>query len=669
VDTSRGSVTVLRGSTFLVTDRAGDARPELGSRAGLFYRDTRHLSQWELRLDGRRLDPLGETAVATSGTEALFVCAEPTAGVGSDPRLQVIRRRRIGRELREHIEVTNFGTAPEAVTLALFFDADFADLFDVKGRRSPTGHREVHRHDDRVEISYRHGDFRRVTRVLAPDARLTSRCAEFFLTLDPGERRTVTVRVRCSADDEPHVATGHPEDDAEWLQQAPELDTDWDVLAATYRRSLADLALLRFYPDVHPQDAVPAAGAPWFMALFGRDALLTSYLALPYLPGLARGTLISLADRQAHDTDDFRDADPGKILHELRHGEAARSGAAPQSPYYGSADSTALFLILLAEYRRWTGDDDLVRQLERPARDALAWLDRFADSNGDGYVDYRTRNPRSGLVNQCWKDSTDGVVRPDGSFPPLPRATCELQGYAYDARIRSARLARECWGDPATADRLEQEAGQLRVRFERDFWLPDEGWYAFALDGEGQPVPTLTSNIGQLLWTGIVSPERAREVADHLLSPRLYSGWGVRTLAAGQQAYDPLSYHRGSVWPHDNALIVAGLERYGFREEARQVAIGLLEAAGHLGHRLPEALVGEDRARTGDVPVRYPHASQPQAWASATPLLLLTVLSGLAPGTDGAECRLDVPSPQPGAPPRSVRVAVRAANPPRERGD
>ncbi|HEY6796263.1 MAG TPA: glycogen debranching N-terminal domain-containing protein, partial [Kineosporiaceae bacterium] len=638
------TVTVLRGSMFLVSDVAGDAVPAPGSRVGLFYRDTRHLSRWELELDGRRLEPLADAPPGGTGSEALFVLAEPTLGAGHDPHRQVVRRRRIGRDVEEEVEVTNFGPRTERITLTVRFDADFADLFDVKARSAPARQRTARRRRDAVELTHRREGFRRTTRVVAAGAELTDGSAQFALTLRPGEHGTVSLRVCCSADDEPDDATPHPQDDADWLRQAPELDTDWEVLRETYRRSLADLALLRFYPDVHPQDAVPAAGAPWFMALFGRDALLTSYSALPYLPSLARSTLLTLADHQATTADDFRDAQPGKILHELRHGERARSGEAPQSPYYGSADSTTLFLILLEEYLRWTGDADLVRHLEGPARAALDWLERYADDNGDGYVDYRTRNPDSGLRNQCWKDSTDGVVHPDGSLPGLPLATCELQGYAFDARLRSARLARDCWGDAELARRLTDDAERLRGRFDRDYWLADEGWYAFALDGAGRPVTTLTSNIGQLLWSGIVPAGRAATVVDRLMSPDLFSGWGIRTLAAGRPAYDPLSYHRGSVWPHDNALIAAGLIRYGFRREAERVATALVEAAGRLGHRLPEALVGTDRDRTGGLPVRYPHASQPQAWASAAPLLLVTSLLDLRPRSRAVACGMDLPT-------------------------
>ena len=321
---------------------------------------------------------------------------------------------------------------------------------------------------------------------------------------------------------------------AEWFADAPQLRTDWEPLARVYRRSLSDLAALRDYPDGQDGASLPAAGLPWFMALFGRDSLITSYQALPFAPGLARTTLRTLAARQARADDPFRDAEPGKILHELRFGELTRSGELPYSPYFGSADATPLFLIVLDETERWTGDRELVRELEPNARAALEWIARYGDRDGDGYVEYERRNRVSGLRNQCWKDSWNSILFADGSLAEPPLATCEIQGYVYDAKRRSARLAREVWGDAELAARLEAEAEALRERFERDFWLPERGLYALALDREKRPVDSLTSNVGHLLWSGIASPERAAAIAERLLAPELFSGWGVRTMASGE---------------------------------------------------------------------------------------------------------------------------------------
>src|SRR5581483_10681682 len=419
----------------------------------------------------------------------------------------------------------------------------------------------------------------------------------------------------------------------EWFADAPRLETDWEPLARVYRRSLTDLAALRYYPGGQDGASLPAAGLPWFMTLFGRDSLITSYQALPFAPGLARTTLRTLAARQAKRDDAFRDAEPGKILHELRFGELTRSGELPYSPYYGSADATPLFLIVLDETERWTGDRDLVRELEPNARAALEWIACHGDRDGDGYVEYERRNRVSGLRNQCWKDSWNSILFADGSLADPPLATCEIQGYVYDAKRRSARLAREVWGDAALAARLEREAEELRERFERDFWLPDHGHYAVALDREKRPVDSLTSNVGHLLWSGIVSAERAAGTAARLLSPELFSGWGVRTMATSEAGFSPVSYHNGTVWPHDNSLIAMGLARYGHREEAARICAALLAAAGGFGDSLPEVFAGYDRELTR-YPVEFPTACQPQAWAAAAPLLFLRALLGLEPGED-----------------------------------
>jgi glycogen debranching enzyme len=337
-----------------------------------------------------------------------------------------------------------------------------------------------------------------------------------------------------------------------------------------------------------------------------------------------------LARRQAKVWDDFRDAEPGKILHELRFGELSYFQDWPQSPYYGSADSTPLFLILLDEYERWSGDTALVAELEPQARAALDWLERHGDLDGDGYLEYQRRNLHSGLENQCWKDSSDSIVHPDGQLASLPRATCELQGYAYDARIRTARLAREVWHDNVMADRLEREAAELKTRFNSDFWVAGDDFFALALDGDKQQVPTLASNMGHLLWSGIVDDSKLDAVVDHLMGDRLFSGWGVRTLAMGQLAFNPLGYHNGTVWPHDNSLIAAGLARYKRREEAGRIALSMLEAAAYFDHRLPEVFAGYPRSLTV-FPVEYPTPCSPQAWAAGTPLLLIRVLLGLEP--------------------------------------
>jgi glycogen debranching enzyme len=365
------------------------------------------------------------------------------------------------------------------------------------------------------------------------------------------------------------------------------------------------------------------------MSIFGRDSVLTSLQALPFTPELARATLIALAAWQGTVINDFREEEPGKILHEIRYGELVAFLERPHLPYFGAADSTPLFLILLDEYERWSGNVQLVSELEQEARAALDWIDTYGDKTGDGYVDYE-RKMDTGLENQCWKDSSNSILFADGSNSKLPRATCEIQGYVYDARRRAARLAREVWKDEDLSTRLEREAAELKQRFNRDYWISDGEYFALALDGDGRKVDALTSNIGHLLWSGIVDEEKIPACVNHLMSETLFSGWGVRTMATTNGGYNPVGYHVGTVWPHDNSFIAWGLTRAGYRKEAARIALGILEAATYFGGRLPEAFAGYPRALT-HYPVEYPTACSPQAWATGAPLLLLRTLLGLEP--------------------------------------
>jgi glycogen debranching enzyme len=639
-------ISILKGSAFVVSDRLGDVTSAVGNPNGLFYRDMRHLSRWLLRLNGRELDVL--SAETLEYDEAVFFLVEPTGTVYRNPAMSLIRRREVAEGMREHLEVHNHGLSEVDFEVSLLFDADFADLFEVKDDLTKSG--ELYRHHERngMTLGYVRGDFRRETYIHAQDAYFTDESLTFRVSLKPHEvwHATVVVTVGTArAEPRPQIihAPEMPVSLADWLAAAPRLDTDWYELRQAYRRSLIDLAALRFYPESVPDSSLPAAGLPWFMALFGRDSLLTSYQAIPFVPELARTTLLALGAHQATEWDDFRDAEPGKILHELRHGELAHFGERPHSPYYGAADSTPLFLIVLDEYERWTGDSETVRRLEGAARAALEWMDRYGDFDGDGYIEYQTRNPRTGLANQCWKDSPNAIVHPDGRLATLPRVCCEIQGYAYDARVRSARLAREVWADPGLAERLERDAAALRARFDRDFWLPELGFYALALDGDKKPVTTMTSNAGHLLWSGIVTDERVESVVGHLIGERMFSGWGLRTLATGQPAFNPIEYHNGTVWPHDTALIADGLARYGRRQEANRLVVALMDAAAHFAFRLPEAFAGYARDQTL-VPVEYPSACSPQAWATGAPLLFLRIMLGLEPTANGLTVRPHLPA-------------------------
>jgi glycogen debranching enzyme len=431
-----------------------------------------------------------------------------------------------------------------------------------------------------------------------------------------------------------------------WRLHAPDLVTDWEDLRNTYHRSLADLAALRMRPrnqGVTLRD-LPAAGLPWFMTVFGRDTLITSFQTMLLGSSLAAGTLEALAALQSTGHDDQRDAEPGKIVHELRVGRVALEGGA--FPYYGSVDSTILFLILLSELYRWTGDLDAVTALREPAMNALRWIREQGDLDGDGYIEYHRRSQK-GLESQSWKDSWDSMRFRDGLVARTPIATAEVQGYAYDARVRTAELARRVWGDEPLAVELEAEAEALKGRFNDDFFLEGEGGgrYVLGLDHAKQPIDSLCSNIGHLLWSGIVDEPRAGLIAEQLVSPSLNSGWGIRTMSDVERGFNPIGYHTGTVWPHDNSLVMAGLCRYGYRQYANRIASAMMEAARHFDYRMPEVFAGYTRERT-PFPVAYPTACSPQAWAAGAPVLFLRSMLGLRPDPETGKLHADAVLPE-----------------------
>jgi glycogen debranching enzyme len=648
---AKDTISILDGSTFVVSDARGDIDADPATPHGLFHRDTRFLSRWRLTVNGVSPDVL--STENEQYFSAQFFLVPPTGTIYRNPYLSVIRKRLVGDGFHEDVAVLNHANEPVSIELRIEAGSDFADLFEVKDALAKTGEQYRQIQGDALVLGYRRGDFVRETRIsssapaeVEPDGLL------FRLELAPHEEWSTCIDVLPGTGDATAVKYEHGETEPrpnmrlsleEWLEQAPTLESDWDALEHVYRKSLVDLAALRFYSQILPDASLPAAGLPWFMTLFGRDSLITSYQTLPFVPELARTTLRVLAARQGTVVDDFRDEEPGRILHEIRFGELVHFGERPHSPYFGASDTTPLFLVLLDEYERWTGDAELVRELEPNARAALEWIDRYGDRDGDGYVEYERRNTDSGLENQCWKDSWNSILYADGTLATLPRATCEIQGLVFDAKVRSARLAREIWRDGELAERLEREAAQLKEQFNRDFWLEDRQFFALALDGDKRPVDSLTSNVGHLLWSGIVDEAKASALVEHLLGEKLFSGWGVRTMAAGEGGYNPIEYHNGTVWPHDNSFVAAGLARYGYREEAGRIAEAILEAAAFFDYRLPEVFAGYERSRTG-APVEYPTASSPQAWATAAPLLLIRVLLGLEPAGDELESEPALPA-------------------------
>jgi glycogen debranching enzyme len=635
------TLSVLDGSTFIVGDRLGDLRADAGHEHGFFSSDTRFVSRWMLRVGTTPLALLSLDQDAHYGARFFLT---PRMGPDEQAPCSIMRRRLVDHVWMEEVTVTNHLHSACELCVALEVDTDFADLFEVKD--AAVRGREVTRtHNGRtLTLAYEDADFHRsVTITTSQPATITATRLVYTLVLAAGEQWSTTLTItpyaaqpgarfslRLPRGGLEELDAAKSAELATWLSSAPLLQTDDTDLIRTYRASLSDLAALRLHPDLGDGATLPAAGLPWFMALFGRDSLITSFQALPYLPGLAATTLRVLAAHQATARDDFHEQEPGKILHELRFGELTARGERPYSPYFGSADATPLFLVLLDEYQRWSGDDQLVLELEPNARAALDWISDSGDSDGDGYVEYDRRNVTTGLINQCWKDSWNSIQHADGSLAHGPIATCEIQGYVYDAQRRAARLAREVWNDAALAERLEHRAKALRESFRRDFWMPERQCHALALDGDKRQVDSLTSNIGHLLWSGLLDETEAAITATRLLDEELYSGWGVRTLGVREAGYNPLGYHTGTVWPHDNSLIVAGLARYGHQEAARTVAAAVLAAAPYFEYRLPEVFAGFPRSVTS-IPVAYPTASRPQAWAAATPLLLLTTLLNLDP--------------------------------------
>ncbi len=660
------TVSILDGSEFVVSDRRGDFEASPTETHGLFVDDTRFLSKWILTINGQRPTLLSIDDLAYFRVQHFLALSTGTVYV--DSHLSVIRKRAVGHGFHEDLTLVNHDKVPMELEVRLEAAADFADLFEVKDHLEKKGECYSSVADSHVVLGYQRETFRRETHLsaTAAEAELHPNGLVFHVHLPPHGRWSTCIDVlavrrfdeRGSERLKPiervkeQVKYVHGEGEPrpeldkslrEWVSGAPRLHCSWTPLEQTYKKSLVDLAALRF-PTRITSGSLPAAGLPWFMAIFGRDSIITSLQALPFVPELAASTLRTLGVLQGRVDDAFRDEEPGKILHEIRFGEMTAFEDRPHSPYYGSSDSTPLFLVLLEEYERWTGDQELVKALEHEARAAIRWLDEHGDRDGDGFIEYERRNTKTGLENQCWKDSWDSIAFSSGELAPTPRATCELQGYAYDAKVRTARLAREVWKDPDWAARLEREAADLKRRFNDAFWIGRRGFFALALDGQKRQVDSLTSNIGHLLWSGIVDEDKADKIAEHLMSPELFSGWGVRTMGTAEGSYNPIGYHVGTVWPHDNSIVAWGLRRYGYRKEAAVIARAMLEASELFNHRLPEAFGGYPRSET-KYPVEYPTACSPQAWATATPLLLVRLLLGLE--SNGKHLIIDPAVPEP----------------------
>jgi glycogen debranching enzyme len=637
------TVSILDGNEFVVSDRMGDIVPDSDQSQGLFLADGRFLSRWVLTINGMRPKLLSVDDTAYHQVQHFLALATGTVYV--DSHLTVVRQRTVGGGLHEVLTIVNHAKEPVDLKVRIEVDSDFADLFEVKDKLKKKGRLYRKATPGGLTLGYQRDEFQRETVITSTEtAEVTEEGLTFHVHLESRQTWETTLQALAQTGRQLPAGPGGmrrqiprgSKDLDEWLGDAPKLISSWRPLEAIYRRSMIDLAALRFRSPILAAD-LPAAGLPWFMAIFGRDSLITSYQALPFVPELAAATLQVLAILQSPSDDPFRDAEPGKIPHELRFGEKTAFEETPHSPYYGTADATPLFLVLLEAYERWTGDGRLVRSLEREARAAMAWIDTYGDRDNDGYIEYERRNPK-GLENQCWKDSGDSIKFADGTLAATPRATCELQGYVYDAKRRTARLARKYWKDEAWAEELEHQAARLKHQFNQDFWLADRRFFALGLDRDKRQIDSLTSNIGHLLWSGIADQDKAAHCVEHLMGKALFSGWGVRTMATTEGAYNPIGYHVGTVWPHDNSIIALGLRRYGYRDEAALIAQSMLEAAELFNYRLPEAFAGYPRKDTR-YPVEYPTACSPQAWAAGAPLLLLRALLGMT--SDGEHMIVD----------------------------
>jgi glycogen debranching enzyme len=638
---------VKEGDVFLCTRPDGDVHPSRLTGEGLYAGDTRHLSELRLELDGTRAVALSysDTAGHTATVDATNTTLEHGDGRAlRQQSLQVQRLMVVRGRLFHLLRLRSFLPGPVGLTVTLTVAADFADVFEVRGvrLRDARGHRLAANRTDRgVTLAYmgEDGELRESIvefdpapaaidlegdRATArwPVALRQGRVTTLLTTVEPvsGGRRRQRTTLRAA---EQQLAR----EDVAWRTACTRLVTSNELFDRFLEMSRRDVRLLTTpTPD---GGRVVAAGVPWYVAPFGRDSLITALESLLLNPGLARSTLIVLARMQAHTDDPWRDAEPGKILHELRSGELASAGLIPHTPYYGTADATPLFLVLAAAYHAWTDDRQLLAAL-RPAFDAaLTWIDQHGDSDGDGFVEYRRRSP-GGLANQGWKDSDDAVMHADGRLADGPIALVEVQAYVYLAKTGIADVY-EALGDRDVALRLRAEAATLRRHFNEAFWDADEGSYALALDGRKRQVRSVTSNPGHALFCGIADPAKARRVAERLMAPDMFTGWGVRTLSAESPAYNPMSYHNGSVWPHDNAIVAAGLERYGLGEEAARIATALFDVASTAhDSRLPELFCGFDRLPAAPV-VAYPVACVPQAWATAVPFLVIQTLLGIRP--------------------------------------
>ena len=646
---------------------------------GLYFLDTRLISAYALFADGVPWTFLNGGALAASAAR-IYATNPPirtAGGMVPERTLGLVFGRHLDGGMHEDIDITNYGPEPVCLNLEVAIRSDFADLFEVKGKTvTRRGEIRTDWSNERQELTttYRHADFSRALRVTAGDQHSPMAYANgrlsFVVELKPGaawhtslfhafaDGEQWSTAPTCSVAD--YMASEATCAQKLWQASVLKVETSNTVYADTFAQAIDDMSALRLPIEGTDHMAfVPAAGLPWFVALFGRDSLIISLQNAIVHPEFALGALKVLARWQATERDDYRDAEPGKIHHELRRGELAHFKLIPHTPYYGTADATPLYLITLHSAWMSTGDLSLLTEHLGTAERCLAWIDEYGDRDGDGFQEYETRSP-VGYANQGWKDSGDAVMNVDGSLVRGPKALCELQGYVYDAWLRMAQIY-DALGKGDRAIALRRKAAALYARFNEVFWNEAEGFYAYTLDGDKKPVLSIASNPGQCLWSGIVPPDRARRVANRLMKPDMWSGWGIRTLSAEHKSFNPFNYQTGAVWPHDNGFIAQGLKRYGFHDETCRVAEAITRAADYFAlDQMPELYAGTQRDDS-NFPVQYLGANVPQGWAAGSIFSLLQALLGFQPDAPNDRLYVDpvLPEWMPDLTVRDLRVGSR----------
>jgi len=641
-------IVINNGTTFLVSDEKGNMLDD--PEFGLYYRDMRYLRKFNMTIDGKELHLL--TSRNVNYFSAAYYLSNPELNGIKPNALSIVRKRTVGKGMHETVEVRNHTTDDVHLELAFDIKVDFADLFEIREyTQSEKGDIKQAIDKNSIAFSYSKENYERKT-LINFDSELKptfdGHTAKFKIHIQARSNWKVKINVdvgkekhlsRCDLDSDvmetPTLEKERVKDLKDWIAKAPILETDHDALKHSYDRSMKDLMALRIKDENFDKNLfILAAGIPWFSTLFGRDSLIVAYQTLIIDPFIAKGTLKTLANFQGKEVNKYKEEEPGKILHEIRFGELAFFKKIPHTPYFGTVDATPLFLILACEYFFHTKDKAFINEIMPNILLAIKWIDEYGDKDKDGFLEY-LKATEQGLDNQGWKDSGDSVKFRDGRLALAPIAICEVQGYVYRAKKSLSQLFVKL-GDPKRSEALAREADQLKEKFNQDYWMPEDKFFAEALDRDKKKVDSFTSNAGQLLWSGIVDKEKARYVAQKLMHEDMFSGWGVRTLSKTSHAYNPISYHNGSVWPFDNSLIAEGLRNYGFDMEAKKIIEALIEAGAHFNYRLPELFCGYPRVEA-KFPVEYPTSSSPQAWSTGAITLFIKTLFGFKPDPENSK--------------------------------